>query len=181
LHHSRQWNLLFREEPRIAGAPWSAFFLPLHQSGWHLEKPDQNVQHSCRHITDCRSNAAYGRFGLCLGAVPPIRPLKHFDKFSHNGNEISWATIGNASTAEGMFWEAFNAIGVLHAPAIISIFDDGYGISVPNQFQMVKENIGSILQGFQRDPCPAGVRRFDDISPYPAGCICETTTNLPNS
>ena len=64
-------------------------------------------------------------------------------------------TIGNASTAEGLFWEAVNAIGVLHAPAVITIYDDGYGISVPNQFQMVKENIYSILKGFQRDPCPA--------------------------
>ncbi len=81
--------------------------------------------------------------------------LKQYNKFSRNGDEVAWATIGNASTAEGMFWESVNAIGVLHAPAIITIFDDGYGISVPNQFQMVKENIGSILQGFQRDPCPA--------------------------
>jgi 2-oxoisovalerate dehydrogenase E1 component len=81
--------------------------------------------------------------------------LKGFDKFSHNGDEVAWGTIGNASTAEGMFWEAVNAIGVLHAPTVITIFDDGYGISVPNQFQMVKENIGSILKGFQRDPCPA--------------------------
>jgi pyruvate/2-oxoglutarate/acetoin dehydrogenase E1 component/TPP-dependent pyruvate/acetoin dehydrogenase alpha subunit len=81
--------------------------------------------------------------------------LKQFDKFSHNGDEIAWGTIGNASTAEGMFWESVNAIGVLHAPAIITIFDDGYGISVPNQFQMVKENIGAILKGFERVPCPA--------------------------
>jgi pyruvate/2-oxoglutarate/acetoin dehydrogenase E1 component/TPP-dependent pyruvate/acetoin dehydrogenase alpha subunit len=81
--------------------------------------------------------------------------LKQFENFSHNGDEVAWGTIGNASTAEGMFWEAVNAIGVLHAPAIISIYDDGYGISVPNQFQMVKENIGTILKGFQRDPCPA--------------------------
>ena len=81
--------------------------------------------------------------------------LKDAAKFSHNGNEVTWVTIGNASTAEGHFWEAVNAIGVLHAPAIISIYDDGYGISVPNQFQMVKENIHSILEGFQRDPCPA--------------------------
>lgn len=66
-----------------------------------------------------------------------------------------WVTIGNASTSEGLFWEAVNAIGVLHAPAVITIYDDGYGISVPNQFQMVKENIYSILKGFQRDPCPA--------------------------
>lgn len=81
--------------------------------------------------------------------------LKTFTKFSKNGDEIAWGTIGNASTAEGLFWESVNAIGVLHAPAIISVFDDGYGISVPNQFQMVKESIGAILSGFQRDPCPA--------------------------
>ena len=50
-----------------------------------------------------------------------------------------------------MFWESVNAIGVLQAPAVITVYDDGYGISVPNQFQMVKENIFAILQGFQRD------------------------------
>jgi pyruvate/2-oxoglutarate/acetoin dehydrogenase E1 component/TPP-dependent pyruvate/acetoin dehydrogenase alpha subunit len=77
--------------------------------------------------------------------------LKPFTQFSHNGNEVAWGTIGNASTAEGMFWEAVNAIGVLKAPAIITIYDDGYGISVPNQFQMVKENIGAILKGFERE------------------------------
>jgi pyruvate/2-oxoglutarate/acetoin dehydrogenase E1 component/TPP-dependent pyruvate/acetoin dehydrogenase alpha subunit len=81
--------------------------------------------------------------------------LKQFSNFSHNGDEVTWVTIGNASTAEGLFWEAVNAIGVLHAPAVITIYDDGYGISVPNQFQMVKENIYSILKGFQRVPCPA--------------------------
>jgi pyruvate/2-oxoglutarate/acetoin dehydrogenase E1 component/TPP-dependent pyruvate/acetoin dehydrogenase alpha subunit len=72
-------------------------------------------------------------------------------QFSHNGDEVAWATIGNASTAEGLFWESVNAIGVLRSPAVITIYDDGYGISVPNQFQMVKENIGEILRGFERD------------------------------
>jgi pyruvate/2-oxoglutarate/acetoin dehydrogenase E1 component/TPP-dependent pyruvate/acetoin dehydrogenase alpha subunit len=95
--------------------------------------------------------------GLAYASVlyRKLDSLKQFNKFSHNGDEVAWGSIGNASTAEGMFWEAVNAIGVLHAPAIISIYDDGYGISVPNQFQMVKENIGTILKGFQRDPCPA--------------------------
>lgn len=74
-----------------------------------------------------------------------------FEIFSKNGNEVAWGTIGNASTAEGMFWESVNAIGVLQAPAVITIYDDGFGISVPNEFQMVKENIGKILAGFQRD------------------------------
>jgi pyruvate/2-oxoglutarate/acetoin dehydrogenase E1 component/TPP-dependent pyruvate/acetoin dehydrogenase alpha subunit len=83
-----------------------------------------------------------------------IEELKQFKEFSNNGNEVTWATIGNASTAEGLFWESVNAIGVLQAPAVITVYDDGYGISVPNQFQMVKENIYTILQGFQREPCP---------------------------
>jgi len=87
-----------------------------------------------------------------------LEELKQFSDFSHNGNEVTWVTIGNASTAEGLFWETVNAIGVLHAPAVITIYDDGYGISVPNQFQMVKENIFSILKGFQRNPCPAEER-----------------------
>lgn len=95
--------------------------------------------------------------GLAYASVlyRKLAEIKAYPQFSDNGNEINWSSIGNASTAQGMFWEAVNAIGVLHAPAIISIYDDGYGISVPNEFQMVKENIYSILQGFQRIPCPA--------------------------
>ena len=78
--------------------------------------------------------------------------LKQYKQFSDNGNEIAFGTIGNASTSEGMFWEAINAIGVLKAPAIISIYDDEYGISVPNQHQMVKGNLSELLKGFQRAP-----------------------------
>ena len=95
--------------------------------------------------------------GLAYASVlyRSVSGLRRFTEFSNNGNEVTWVTIGNASTAQGAFWEAVNAIGVLHAPAIISVMDDGYGISVPNQFQMVKENISAILKGFQRVPCPA--------------------------
>ena len=94
--------------------------------------------------------------GLAYASViyRKLNELKEFNTFSHNGDEVTWASIGNASTAEGMFWESVNAIGVLQAPAVITVYDDGYGISVPNQFQMVKENIYTILKGFQRDPCP---------------------------
>ncbi len=83
-----------------------------------------------------------------------LEVLKPFKQFSNNGNEVAWGTIGNATTAEGMFWESVNAIGVLKAPAIITIYDDGYGISVPNKYQMVKENLSELLSGFQRRPCP---------------------------
>jgi pyruvate/2-oxoglutarate/acetoin dehydrogenase E1 component/TPP-dependent pyruvate/acetoin dehydrogenase alpha subunit len=94
--------------------------------------------------------------GLAYASVlyRQLEELQEFTQFSKNGNEVAFASIGNASTAEGMFWESVNAIGVLQAPALITVYDDGYGISVPNQFQMVKENIHAVLQGFQRDPCP---------------------------
>lgn len=81
-----------------------------------------------------------------------LEELGQFKQFSKNGNEVAFASIGNASSAEGMFWESVNAIGVLHAPAVIAIYDDGYGISVPNEYQMVKGNIGELLKGFQRAP-----------------------------
>ena len=81
-----------------------------------------------------------------------IEELKSFKQFSNNGNEIAFGTIGNASCAEGMFWEAMNAIGVLRSPVVLSIWDDGFGISVPNEYQMVKEDMTAILKGFQRQP-----------------------------
>lgn len=101
--------------------------------------------------------------------------LADFPQFSRHGDEVTFTTIGNASTAEGLFWESVNAIGVLKAPAVLSIFDDGYGISVPNQFQMVKENIGDILRGFERDasqPAEKAERGYDHYTvrawDYPA-------------
>ncbi len=78
--------------------------------------------------------------------------LHHLTQFSRHGSEVAFGTIGNASCAEGMFWESLNAIGVLQAPAVISIWDDGYGISVPNEHQITKENLSTLLAGFQREP-----------------------------
>jgi len=96
------------------------------------------------------------------------------ERFTRNGDEIAWGTIGNASCAEGMFWESLNAAGVLGIPMIISIWDDGYGISVPNEHQVTKDNISEVLKGFQREPKSKQgfdiykVRGWD----YPA--LCET-------
>lgn len=81
-----------------------------------------------------------------------LKELQQFTKFSKNGNEVAFGTIGNASCAEGMFWESVNAIGVLQVPVVLSIWDDGYGISVPNEYQITKSNIGAVLSGFQRTP-----------------------------
>ncbi len=70
--------------------------------------------------------------------------------FSKNGSEIAFGTIGNASCAEGLFWESVNAIGVLQAPVLLAIWDDGYGISVPNRFQIAKSDVSKVLEGFRR-------------------------------
>ena len=80
-----------------------------------------------------------------------VEALHDFATLSHHGDEVAFGVIGNASTAEGHFWETVNAIGVLGAPAVISIWDDGYGISVPNEHQMLKQNLTELLAGFQRD------------------------------
>jgi len=92
--------------------------------------------------------------GLAYASVlyRSIEELRALTAFSTNGNEVAFGTIGNASCAEGMFWESVNAIGVLKAPAVISVWDDGYGISVPNHMQVTKSNVGELLSGFQRAP-----------------------------
>ncbi len=76
--------------------------------------------------------------------------LENFTKFSRNGDEIAWGTIGNASTSEGLFFETINAAGVLQVPMVISVWDDDYGISVHAKYQTTKENISEILKGFQK-------------------------------
>ncbi len=85
--------------------------------------------------------------------------LESFTSFSHGGNEIAFGTIGNASTAEGHFWEAVNAIGVLRAAVLLSIWDDGYGISVANEHQICKADLSEMLSGFARKP--GGHEGFD--------------------
>ena len=88
------------------------------------------------------------------------KALSHKSKFSNNGSEIAFGTIGNSSCAEGHFFEAVNAIGVLQVPAIISVWDDGYGISVGNEVQMTKSDVSEVLKGFQRDDKGEGFEIF---------------------
>nr|WP_315145507.1 thiamine pyrophosphate-dependent enzyme [uncultured Flavobacterium sp.] len=80
-----------------------------------------------------------------------IPELADRSNFSVGGNEISWGTIGNASTSEGLFFETINAAGVLQVPIVLSVWDDEYGISVHAKHQTTKENISEILKGYQRD------------------------------
>lgn len=83
-----------------------------------------------------------------------------FHRFSHSGNEIAYGSIGDASTSEGIFWETINAAGVLQVPMLISVWDDGHGISVPKKYQTTKESISEVLKGFQRDHQGKGYEIF---------------------
>jgi 2-oxoisovalerate dehydrogenase E1 component len=81
-----------------------------------------------------------------------LEQLEYLTEFSNKGDEIAWGTIGDASCSEGLFWESVNAAGALMAPMLLSIWDDGYGISVPTEFHITKGHLSSILKGFQREP-----------------------------
>ncbi|WP_410221263.1 thiamine pyrophosphate-dependent enzyme [Pedobacter sp.] len=101
------------------------------------------------------------------------KELGYLKNFSVNGNEVAFGTIGNASTSEGIFFESINAAGVLQVPMAVSIWDDGYGISVPSKYQTTKENISEILKGFQREEGTNGYEIFRVKGwDYPA--LCET-------
>ena len=76
--------------------------------------------------------------------------LKNLQNFSNNGDEVVFGTIGDASTSEGHFWEAMNACGVLQVPVVMSIWDDGYGISVPSEYHTTRNDLSKVLSGFQR-------------------------------
>jgi 2-oxoisovalerate dehydrogenase E1 component len=101
--------------------------------------------------------------------LPELSEASH--GFSRNGNEVIFGTIGNASCAEGIFWETINAVGVIGGPLLMSIWDDGYGISVPNEYQVTKSNISEILAGFQREGNGPGYEIFRVKAwDYPALC-----------
>ncbi|MFZ6663844.1 alpha-ketoacid dehydrogenase subunit alpha/beta [Peijinzhouia sedimentorum] len=88
------------------------------------------------------------------------KALADFSQFSINGNEIAVGTIGNASSSEGMFYETINAAGVLQVPMLINVWDDEYGISVPQKYHTTKQSISEVLKGFQRNEGGQGYEIF---------------------
>lgn len=103
--------------------------------------------------------------------------LQGMHQFSHHGDEIAFGTIGNASCAEGMFWEAINAGGVLGIPMLVSIWDDGYGISVPNEHQITKGDLSAVLSGFRRAPETREGYDLYTVQGWDYPGLCETYLN----
>ena len=104
---------------------------------------------------------------------PTLKELDAFKKFTNGGNEVAFGTIGDASTSEGPFWETINAAGVLQVPMVMSVWDDGYGISVPKKHQTTKESISEALAGFQRTKSKPGYEIFKSKG-WDYAHLCET-------
>ncbi len=110
----------------------------------------------------CDISPTAGQIPRALGLAYASKLYRHNKEiqdltyFSHQGDEIVFATIGDASTSQGMFWETMNAAGVLQVPLLVSVWDDGYGISVPIAYQTTKSSISEALAGLQRNEHEAG-------------------------
>ncbi|WP_052258607.1 thiamine pyrophosphate-dependent enzyme [Sphingobacterium sp. T2] len=111
--------------------------------------------------------------GLASKLYRNNKELAYLTEYSDNGNEVVFCNVGNASTSEGVFWETVNAAGVKQIPAVISIWDDGYGISVPNDIQTTKSDISEVLKGFQSDFKGLGIEIFK-VKGWDYPGLCET-------
>ncbi|NCU03069.1 MAG: transketolase [Chitinophagaceae bacterium] len=98
--------------------------------------------------------------------------LKPFANLSDHGNEVCFATIGDASTSEGHFWETINAAAVQQIPLAVFIWDDGYGISVPKQYQTTKGSVSEALKGFQKKEGTNGIEIYK-VKAWDYAGMCE--------
>lgn len=106
-----------------------------------------------------------GQMARALGLALASKQYRENEKLetplSNNGNEVCFCTIGDASTSEGVFWETMNAAGVMEVPLAVSVWDDGYGISVPTEFQTTKASISAALRGLEKEEGTNGIRIYE--------------------
>ena len=111
------------------------------------------LDHSSMYNVTADISSTAGQMARALGialASKMYKQSKTKNGFSDKGREVSFCTIGDASTSEGIFWETMNAAAVMQVPLAVSVWDDGYGISVPKELQTAKGNISEALAGFQQ-------------------------------
>lgn len=141
------------------------------QMGGHFATRSLNPDGTWKDLTKIKNSSAdisptAGQMPRLLGLAQASKVYRNNklipspNKFSVNGNEVAFGTIGDASTSEGLFWETINAAGVLQVPIVMSVWDDGHGISVPKKYQTTKESISEVLKGFQREKGTNGFEIF---------------------
>ena len=137
----------------------------------HFSLPNINPDGTWRDLTKQKNSSAdisptAGQMPRLLGLAyasklfKQNRDLHKYTTLSIKGNEVAFGSIGDASTSEGHFWETMNAAGVLQVPMAVSVYDDGYGISVPKKYQTTKGSISEILKGFESEKDKPGIRIF---------------------
>lgn len=154
------------------------------QMGGHFATRSLNADGSWKNLMEQKNSSA--DISPTAGQMPRLvglalaskvyrndKALHGMTNFTNKGNEVAFGTIGDASTSEGPFWESINAAGVLQIPFAMSIWDDGYGISVPRKYQTTKGSISTALSGMQRTKDNAGYEIFKTKGwDYPG--LCET-------
>ncbi len=134
----------------------------------HYATPNINKDGSWKDLTKQKNSASdisptAGQLPRSLGLAYASKLYRQkkdwhqYTQFSDEGNEVIFATVGDASTSEGHFFETMNAAGVLQVPLAMSVWDDGYGISVPRKYQTIKESISEIMEGFAQDDKHEGI------------------------
>lgn len=137
----------------------------------HFSTPNINEDGSWRDLTKQKNSSSdisptAGQMPRLLGLAYASKlfrqnpELHRFTTLSLQGNEVAFGSIGDASTSEGHFWETINAAGVLQVPMAVSVYDDGYGISVPKKYQTTKGSISDILKGFEAEPGRPGFKIY---------------------
>ena len=139
------------------------------QMGGHFSTQSLNPDGSWKRLTEQKNSSAdisptAGQMPRLLGLALASKKfrendnLNEFTQFSIKGNEVAFGTIGDASTSEGLFFETMNAAGVLQVPMVMSVWDDGHGISVPKKYQTTKESISELLAGFEETKEKSGFK-----------------------
>ncbi len=182
-----QWFSQLYADPSAANEPASAG----RQMNCHFATPTLDAAGAFRNLAGLKWSAAdtsptgsqmprlvgLGYASRLYRDIPGLAAA--FSGFTTNGEEVAFGTIGNASCAEGMFWEAVNAIGVLGGPVVLAIWDDDYGIPVLNEFQIAKGDLSAVLAGFGRDGGENWRRRR--LQPLPSARLGLPGSALPPS
>ena len=165
-----------KAEPSSAGRQMGGHY------STHSIKPDNtwaDLTEQCNSSSDISPTGSQmpRLLGLAMASKQyrntPVLQNAGFEKFSKGGNEIAFGTIGDASTSEGMFWETINAAGVMQVPMLVSVWDDGYGISVPKDYQTTKNSISEALKGMQRDKNSRG-HEILKVKGWDYSALCDT-------
>ena len=157
--------------------------MPTHFATKFVDENDQWVNHLDQYNVTSDISCTAGQMARALGISRASKAYREVDvfgknnKFSNSGNEVCFCTIGDASTSEGAFWETLNAAAVMKTPLAVSVWDDGFGISVPVELQTVKGSISRALEGFLLDEEGKGIY-ISTVKGYDYPALCATYENV---